>query len=301
MLKRIWTIGLIVGIGAPLAAQDKPAFEYKEKAKEETKGTEWTAKAQAGLVVASGNAQSVAATAAFDATRKSGFNQLALNAGLNYLKSSIWIVQDVNGDGMVQASEETFDSQVTSEHYYGALRYDRFLSDINSVFVTGKIAKNEPAGKKWFGGGQLGYSHLLYNKDGHKLTSEAGYDYTYESYVAGGDALNIHSARLYLGYEGKLSDDTGVKTTHEGLLNFNELSAPNGTIDPFQDFRYTGTLELNTKMYKNVSFSFGFQVNYDHAPAPRPAIGGLPFAAGYLPLADKVDTVTKATLIVTFI
>ena len=45
-------------------------------------------------------------------------------------------------------------------------------------------------------------------KDDHELTGEAGYDFSYESFVAAGDGVAIHSGRACVGYTGKLTDDT---------------------------------------------------------------------------------------------
>ena len=130
------------------------------------------------------------------------------------------------------------------------------------------------------------------------MSGEAGYDFSYENYVAEGDAVQIHSARVFLGYTGTLSTDTNVQTSVEALFNLNEETTPTGDIAAGKDTRVTGKLAVTTKLHKDVSFRFGFTAKWDQAPAPRPPFGDTPFATGFAPLADELDTTTEATLIV---
>ena len=86
----------------------------------------------------------------------------------------------------------------------------------------------------------------------------------------------------------------------EVLANFNELEGAQGTIDPFDDRRTTFNLALTTKLFEDISFRFGFSAKHDNAPAPLPALP-IPYAEDFIPLADKLDTKTEATLIVNFL
>ncbi len=58
---------------------------------------------------------------------------------------------------------------------------------------------------------------------------------------------------------------------------------------------------LNTRLHKNVSFRFSFKVRFDNVPAPRAAIPGADFVGGFTPLAETVDTLSEAALIVNFL
>lgn len=52
-----------------------------------------------------------------------------------------------------------------------------------------------------------------------------------------------------------------------------------------------------TFSYGNISLSVSVAARYDNRPAPLPPFG-VPFAAGFTPVAGEIDTITKATLIV---
>jgi hypothetical protein len=66
--------------------------------------------------------------------------------------------------------------------------------------------------------------------------------------------------------------------------------------------RVNAKLGITTTLFSSLSFGFGFTLKYDQNPAPRPLpAGAMPYAAGFQPFAEKVDTLTEATLIYTFL
>ena len=133
------------------------------------------------------------------------------------------------------------------------------------------------------------------------MVLESGYDFSYENLEAPNtDSRSIHSVRVFAGYQGKLSADTSLSCTAEGLFNVNELDNTPEPIEPLDDTRVENTIALTTSIYGNVSFSFSFSARYDSSPAPRPALS-IPYAAGYSPVADSLDTKTEAALIVNFL
>jgi len=68
----------------------------------------------------------------------------------------------------------------------------------------------------------------------------------------------------------------------------------------FEDVRATGKLGLTTSLSKGISFGFGFTLKVDTTPAPLAPLGA-PFAPGFAPFADKLDTTTEATFIVSLL
>ncbi len=303
-------LSLALLVGAPSqSAQAQPAPEFKvpEKEKEATAGVKWKAEAQAGLIITTGNSQTTTLSAGGKASRKEGFNKFEVAGSLAFARSSILLANDVNGDGAIGGQDEILrETQTTAESYQATARYDRFLSEKDSLWGLGKIGADIPAGKDLIGGGQLGYARLLLSGDIHELKSEAGYDFTYEK-LASGDSSSIHSARIFLGYAGKLSEDTAVGADLEGLFNLN--SVDNGRLDEagmpdeagtFQDTRVNGNLSLTTKLFSNISFRFGFGFKWDNFAAPAPALS-VPYAAGFVPIADELDTKTEASLIINFL
>jgi hypothetical protein len=86
-----------------------------------------------------------------------------------------------------------------------------------------------------------------------------------------------------------------------------DASDPTGAtneVKAFKDPRVTGQAGLTTTLYKNLSFAFNFTLRYDGSPAPRPlpaSAKGAPSAPAFHPFADRLDTLTEATLVFTFL
>jgi hypothetical protein len=295
----------VLAAATPAHAQPKPepAFKYgtkEERAEvEKVEVVEWKAAALAGLLMTTGNSRVTTFSAGGNASRKEKGNKFSLEGGAAYARSSIFLAVDGNGNGLVDPNEVQRPSQTSTRAYYGKGRYDRFLTENNSLYLVAGIAADRPAGKELVGNGQVGYSRQVYQDAVHLLVAEVGYDYTYEDLVAG-EANSIHSLRTFGGYAAKLSDDTGVDGSVEALFNVNEYDTPGGDIDRFQDNRVTSKLSITTKMFGDVSFRFAFEARYDNAPSPRPPFA-IPYAPGFAPLAEPLDTKTEASLIYNFL
>src|SRR5262249_22718832 len=153
----------VLMITSPAFADD-PKFVYGDvKDVKDVKKVEWSASAEAGLVLTTGNSETTTATGGIKAARKSGDNKLSLEASAAYAKSGLWVIKDKNGNGMIDDSSEiTTVETVTAETLAGKLRYDRFLTDFNSLYAALLAARDVPAGKESVFGGQLGYSRRLY-------------------------------------------------------------------------------------------------------------------------------------------
>jgi hypothetical protein len=297
-MRAFFLVFLVLATLAAVARADDPKFEYGKK--EAAKGVEWKASAQAGLLLTTGNARSTAFSGSLAASRKAGSNKVSLDVTGAFARSAVLIANDLNNDGMIEQGELSRQETTTTKNWLAKLRYDRFFGASDSLFLTGRLGQDEPAGKSLFGGAQAGYSRVLHQDAVNKLVGEVGYDLTHEDYLAGGDGLTIHSARLFLGYDAALSPDTGFSASIEALLNLNTESTPTGDASALEDTRGTGKVSLTTKLHKNVSFRFSLTAKYDNYPAPLPAFA-LPFATGFVPVADKYDGITEVALIVNFI
>jgi len=299
---------------SPLAHADDPKFEYgKADDLKDVKAVIWKAAAQAGFVLTSGNSHTTTISGGLVASRKEGDNKLSIEANIAYGKSELRIAQDLDGDNLLAPNEiQTVNQEVTNQ-WLAKARYDRFLSPQDSLFLTARLGADKIAGKTVIFGAQVGYSRLLVKTVSQELASEIGYDFSYESYAANDTAsLAIHSARLFLGYTGKLTAETSVGAALEWLTNLNsEDKAPNDRdgdgnagdealgVDAFHDNRVTGKAELNTKLRNNLSFRFSFTAKLDSAPAPLPNVKGSDgYVAGFQPLAEDLDTITEAQLII---
>lgn len=301
---------LLFAAGATLAQNPAPPkFEY---GKPPEKPTEWSAQAKGGLLITSGNSQSRNGTFTLNASRQAGSDRISLEGGVAYGRSDI-LVPVITG-GQVTGFERQ--AETTTNEWRARGRYDRFLTTNNSLYGLGQIGANRVAGKQLAGGGQLGYSRQLVKTEKHTAVVEAGYDFSYESYLDTPgrtlDAVAVHSARLFAGEQWKITADTGLNFSLEALFNLNEenaLDADDGTgattkVAALKDTRVSGNVALTTTLRKNLSFGFGFTVRYDQNPAPLPlpaSAMGAPYAPGFQPFANRVDTLTEATLVFTFL
>jgi hypothetical protein len=287
-----------------------PQFGF-EKAPE--KPADWKVQAKGGLLVTSGNSRAQTGTFSLDGSRLSGSNKVSLNGGIAYGRSSVLVpVLDANGN----ISGFNRQSQTTTDQWKALGRYDRFVTPNNAAYVLAQIGGDRLAGKDLYGGGQVGYSRQLYKSDQHTAVAELGYDFSYEGYVQHPgttiSAVAIHSARVLIGELFSVTKETGVSASVEALFNLNKESALDASdttgstkgVGAFRDIRVVGKLGLTTVLRKSLSFGFGFTVKFDQNPAPRPlpgSAGGATYAPMFQPFADKVDTLTEATLIYSFL
>lgn len=309
-----FAVGLIsLQLARPAAAQTNPKFEFAKP--EEVKVVEWKAQAKGGVLVTTGNSRTTNGSLGATASRKEGGNKLTLDGALAYGKSTVFapVFGDATNPTQITALEER--SVQTTNSWLIRSRYDRFFTLNNSGYASGQAAADKVAGKSFYGGGQVGYSRQVLKTEMHLVVAELGYDFSYESYVAQPnktlDAISVHSARVFAGETLKLSTATGITASVEALFNLNTegkaLNVNTGTpgVDPFKDTRVVGKLGLTTTLFKSLSMSLGFTLKYDQNPAPRPVPSGSPagssYAPTFLPFADKVDTLTEATLVYTFL
>lgn len=297
-------------VGAPSRARAQAPSSQFTYEKPADKPTEWKVQAKGGLLITSGNSRAQTTTLALDGSRLQGNNKLSFNGGLAYGRSSVLV--PVVDPVTANVTDFARESRTTTNEWKTRGRYDRFFTPNNAAYVLGQIGADKIAGKRLYGGGQAGYSRQLYKSDAHTTVGEVGYDFSYESYVQSPgktlDAVAIHSARLYVGELFSLTKETGITGGLEALFNLNKedaLDASDNTgatkgVDAFKDTRLIGKVGLTTVLHKSLSFGFGFTIKYDQNPAPRPS-GGAMFAPMFQPFSDKVDTLTEASLLYTFL
>jgi putative salt-induced outer membrane protein YdiY len=268
---------------------------------------EWKVQSKGGLLLTSGNSQMGSATLGLDSSRLSGANKLSLNGNLAYGRTRLLApILSADGANTVGYSRE---SRTTTNEWKTRARYDRFVTGNNSIYGLGQLGSDRVAGKKLYGGGQVGYSRQLLKNDQHTLVAELGYDVSFESYVSTTGSVAIHSARAFVGELFTLTKETGFTGSVEALFNLNKEDALNASakdgskgVGAFKDTRVIGKLGLTTTLRKSLSLGIGFTIKYDQNPALWPPVKGAPpLDPTFYPFADKVDTLTDATLIYTFL
>jgi hypothetical protein len=280
------------------------------------KAVEWNAQSKGGFLLTSGNSQTTNATFGVNASRKEGKNKLTLEGVYAYGKSSNLVAQTTPSANPAVVNVVGYDRQtvVSTNNWMAKGRYDRFLTENNSLYVSGQGAGDKVAGKMFFGGGQAGYSRQLFKDKMHLVVAELGYDFSYLVFETPDPSVAVHSARAFVGETLTLTQQTGLTAGVEGLFNLNkEAKAKNASdgsdgVDPFKDTRVNAKIAISTNLYKSLSLGLGFTFKYTENPAPRPLPGNAPAGTtlAYPPLygsyqyADHVDTLTEATLVYTF-
>jgi len=274
---------------------------------------EWKVQSKGGMLITTGNSDSKNFSFGVNGFRKEGNNKLSLEGGLAYGTSNAAVATVIPSTTNTIVLDH---QQVVSTNNMAAKgRYDRFLTEHNTVYASGQAAADKIAGKTFFGGGQIGYSRLLVKDAWNLVVAELGYDFSYERYVQQSgqtaDPVKIHSARVLVGETLSLSKETGVTASVEALFNLNtetnaiDVNTGNTGVKAFKDTRVNAKVGLSTNLWQSLSFGFTFSLKYDQNPAPRPLPKNTP--AGYAFAntdsnfySDKVDTLTEASLIYTF-
>lgn len=292
-------LSLTATLAATAPAFADPTFPYsKAEEVEKVKDVEWSASAEAGVVFTTGNSETTTVTAGAKAMRKTGKNKLAFEGSLTYARSGIRVIDDMNGNGLIDNEGEiTTVTSETAEAMAAKLRYDRFLTKHNSLFAAALGSRDVPAGKEGVYGAQLGYARQVYKTDTAETTAELGYDFSRENLVSG-NSLNIHSARGFIGHHDELTAGTTLDASLEALTNLNSLNLPTGRDGgAFMDTRVNGKVSISAKIGKSLAVQTAIELRYDHRPAPL-TIDGL--APMFVPEASNLDTTMKASLIYTF-
>jgi len=285
---------------ATVSSADDPKFEYgKADEVAKVKETEWNAAAEIGLVFTTGNSETTTVSAGLKAARKTGKNKLALEGNLTYARSSLRVLDDMNGNGMIDDQDEiTSVASTTAESLSSKLRYDRFLTESNSLYIAALAARDVPAGKEAVVGGQVGYSRRLYKTKTAEAVAEVGFDYSRENLVTG-PVVQIFSARGFLGYKAELTEGAAFDTSLEALTNLNKETLPtteNPEAARGEDTRVVAKIAISAKIGKNLAVQSSIEAKYDHAPGP---LSIMPLAATFVPEASRLDTIMKASLIYT--
>jgi hypothetical protein len=297
-------------VALPTVARAQPRAPKFDFGKAPEKPAAWKAAAKGGLLASSGNSRSVSFSVSLTASCETEKSKVSFEGQAAYGHSNILIAVADPTTGDVVALQRQ--SQVTTNQWRLKGRYDRFLTVNNAAYLAAGVGADRIAGKSLFGGGQVGYSRQLVKDEVHTVAAEIGYDAAFETYVDPSlDTVAIHSARVFLGEQAKLTAATAVNVSAEALFNLNQEHAPDAAdvtrdhVAAFHDTRVIGKAGITTTLWKKLSFGFGVTVAYDQNPAPRP-VPKAPtstgkYAADFHPFADRVDTLTEATLVFTFL
>lgn len=301
MSRRLLLAALASAAVSSSARADDPKFQFgKAEEVEKVKDVEWDAAAEVGVVFTTGNSETTTLSGGLKASRKTGYNKIAVESGLTYARSGLRVLADENGNGLIDnESEIRTQSSVTANTLASKVRYDRFLTKHNSLYAAALAARDVPAGKDAVLGGQVGYSRQIHKSKTGEAVAELGIDYSHEDLVAG-SSVSIVSARGFLGFKGDMTEGTTLDTSIEVLTNLNEETLATRMGEPAtlgEDTRVNGKAAISAKIGANLAFQSSIEMKYDRRPGPL-ALKNL--AMGFVPEASSMDTIMKASLIYTF-
>jgi putative salt-induced outer membrane protein YdiY len=312
-------------IAGPSLAQNTtvaPTFAYADTPKDEALDSGWHVEAKAGLLWLAGNSDSTSLSAGLKITRDAVWQRYSLTAAYAYSKARVYVGPDPSktlplgpdGKPIVTSFDDLrADSALSARLWNVTPRFDQWVIHRGapadtSIYVVGNIASDFAAGKKLFGGGQVGVSTLLIKAGGHSVTGELGYDFTYlQPYDTPGNpavGYSIHSLRAALAYIWEISKTTKLNAGVEYLVNVNrEDGAPNADpnengVPAFQDHRVNSVVGLTTQVHDRLSLNVSWTGRYDAKPQLSQLPSGVSSASKIF--LRTFDSITQVQLVYTF-
>jgi Protein of unknown function, DUF481 len=262
----------ILGLVTVARAED-PAFTTPQAEKVEKAETHLTG--ELGGTVATGNSSFYAINGLVNFSHKVDMNKISAVAGTNIGGA----VVDVDGNGVVDAAERGNGFEPNAKRIYADARYDRFLSDKDSLYFLAGVFSDQFAGYNLRSHEQVGYSRVLIKEEKADLKAELGVDWAQEFYVeeAGLDnSAKFLAARVLVAAGYKFNDSVGVTDTFEVYEN----------VLDFADLRILNTAALTSSLSKNLSLKLSHSLIFDNVPVE-----------GFQPL----DQTAMATIVVTLL
>jgi hypothetical protein len=260
----------------------------------------WTGNVQAGVSLSGGNTRSSGISAEGALARRSRRHRVQAGVSLALARSRVVVARDEDGTPGIGPGELHEEKRTTREAWSLRGRYDLFVTHHSSAYLSASAGGDRPAGKQRVLAAQIGYGADVLRQERHSLRLEAGYDLTREDFVSASGALEIHSARLFVGYAGKLHERLTLTCQAEVLTNLNEERSRAPRIARLEDTRLLASSGVAYQLNGVLSVGVRLSAIYDAAPAPRPPPPGASYEPGFAPLADRLDTAADLVLIGTF-
>lgn len=244
-------------------------FQKAEAPVNDGKVKETDAKVSAGAFLSTGNARSLALTAAGNLRLRRGFDQFSLDLAANYGQAST--APDV-------------DPEPTVENIQARARYDRFLAKKWALFAQESFRKDRFQGLDLRLNFDPGLAYYVLIEEKQHLTFEAGYDLQYDvrttdaiaaAELAGTpvDATEVrHALRLFAGYDNSLNEHVRFDTGLEYLQAFQVA----------ENFRFNWVSSLTASLTESFAVAAGFTLRFDNNP---------------LPGVQQLDTITTLSLV----
>ena len=252
-------IAFLSAPAAVLADDPPPPTQHSEHVAEAPPAadeTSWTL--QAGGILNTGNTRSVAL---------SGGSRLGIKRSRNVFAAEL---TGTYGTASLRDSTtgEFGNYANNSENVTGKARYDRFLTDMDALFISVGALHDPFAGLDVRVQGQAGYlrNFFLACEGKHRFWGEVGYDLTYDNFDPDplldpdGNRLDgtqvIHSARVFLGYDNHVTENVTFLTGLETLIDVQDID----------NVRLNSVSELRSKLAGKLQLGLQFSLRFDNVP-----------------------------------
>ncbi len=262
---------------APALAEDSE-FAGTNNLDEVKKEPETKLSAEFGTSFATGNAIFYTVAGSVAASHEWDRNKVGAIGGINLGAAKA----DTDGDGLLSTAERSAAYAQNVKRYFAEGRYDRFLSDHDSLYVLAGAFQDPFAGYDLRSHEQLGYSRRLVKNDDTEVKAELGFDWAQENYtaeaVAGGSVpyQDVFAGRILLSVTHKFNDNVSVSDTFEYYQN----------VVDFNDVRILNSAALSAAINGKLALKLSHNLIFDNVPVE-----------GFVPL----DQTTMATLVATIL
>ncbi|MEQ1501816.1 MAG: DUF481 domain-containing protein [Myxococcota bacterium] len=254
------------------AGAQKPPEEKPEKAETHVTG-------ELGGSFATGNSNFYTVNGLLNATHKVKKNQVSFGAGLNLGGAKPIPVVTTGTLGTTTAAPVDEKKYVENvRRLFADARYDRFLSEKDSLYVLAGAFHDKYAGYDIRAHEQLGYSRLLVKNDKSEVKTELGFDWAQEDYFGDPDPnyQNVIAARVLGGFTHNFNDKVSVTDTLELYENL---------VD-FEDLRLLNTAAVTSTLSGKLSLKVSHALIFDNVPVE-----------GF----EKLDQTTMVTLVISLL
>ena len=234
--------------------------------------------AELGGLWTSGNAVLYAVNGGLTFGRRWDRNKLAGLAGANLGAA----VTDADASGNISPEERDAGYTENSRRVFGEVRYDRYVTDRDSVYFLAGAFHDIFAGYDLRSHEQIGYSRQLIDEEKAQLRGEVGFDWAQEFYRSTPEApvdpdyQNIFAGRVLAGGSYQFNDNVSFTDTFEVYVN---------VVQP-EDLRILNTGTLTSTLSSNLSLKLSHILIFDNVPVEG-------FA--------KFDQTTAVTLVATIL
>ncbi|MEN0066037.1 MAG: DUF481 domain-containing protein [Myxococcota bacterium] len=270
----MWTVLIAAAMAQTPGFQEAVVPAQSDDVEVEVEKPETQLTAELGFTYVSGNAVLITLNGGTAFSHRWKKNRFQVPITLNVGQS----IADADGNGSLDAEERELGLQENARRFIAEPRYDRFLSERDSLFLVVGFLHDPFLGYLARPHEMIGYSRLLIDKEKTSLSAEIGFDFAQEFYVEGTDPNSqlIYAARLQSAFQQKLNDNVSFADTLEIFENVVDL----------QDFRLLNTATFSSKLSDALSLNLSHKLLFDNVPVEN---------------FRKTDQTTMVTLVATLI